>query len=114
MFNAIRVDYEPLRSLAFGSIGSNYVAVGTPFSHPVRVLKVTNLTDANLLVSFDGITNEDVVGAGGFYLYDFTSNRTDLGGGFEQPAYDQIYVKQESTAATKGTVYITVIYASVA
>lgn len=110
--SSILARYEDLRSLAFGDISGIYAAVGTPFANPVRILKVTNLTDANLLVSFNGIDNKDIVAANGFYLYDYASDRADMAGTLEQQAGTRIYVKQESDAATSGSVYVTVIYAS--
>jgi len=110
--SSIRIRYETLRSLAFGGISGAYAPVGTSFAHPVRILKVTNLTDANLLISFNGIDNMDVVAAQASYVYDYASNKNDMGGSLEQPQGDRLYVKQESTAATSGSVYVTIIYAS--
>ena len=51
--SSVRVRYEILRSLGFAAISGVYAGVGTPFANGVRILKVTNLTDANLLISFD-------------------------------------------------------------
>ncbi len=108
--NAVRAEWENLRSLAFGGISANYALVGTPLQDSTRMLKLTNLTDAALLISFDGVSDKDVIAAGSAWIYDITSNRTDLGGDFEIPAFRSIYVKQESSAATSGTLYVTVIY----
>jgi hypothetical protein len=110
--SSIRVRFEDLRSLAFGSISGTYTAVGTPFSNPVRILKVTNLTDANLLVSFNGIDDKDIVAANGFFLYDFSTNKSDAAGLLEQSAGDRLYIKDDGSAATSGSVYVTVVYAS--
>lgn len=109
---AIKVRYETLRSLAFGSIGASYAAVGSALANPVRILKVTNTTDADLLVSMDGVNNMDIVAASGFYLYDFASNASEKGGLLEQQANQIVYVKQASGAPTLGSVYVTVVYAS--
>jgi len=110
--NAIRVKYETLRSLAFGSVGAAYVGVGAAFANPVRILKVTNTTDADLLVSFDGVTDMDVVPAQSYYLYDYTSNNSLSGGIFEQASGQRLYVKEAAGAPTLGSVYVTVIFAS--
>lgn len=106
------VRFEGLRSLAFGGISGTYAGVGAKFANPVRVLKITNLSDANLLISFNGVDDMDVVGANGFCLYDWGSNKANQAGYFDQSAGDRLYVKQESGAPTSGSVYVTVIYAS--
>lgn len=110
--NAVRVRYEQLRSLDWTLITANYVAVGTALENPVRVLKITNLTDTNLLISINGLTDHDVVPANGFCLYDYGANKSDQGGFLELPAVDRIYVKQEAAPPTFGLVYVTVIYVS--
>lgn len=108
----IRVAYEPLRSIAFGDVTTSYQAVGDPFANPVRILKVTNLTDQDMLISFDGTTDHDVVAANGFYLYDYASNKSSVGGLLEQPQNNQIYIKAEGTLPGSGNIYVTVVYAS--
>jgi len=109
---AVRIRYEPLRSLAFGSISGSYVGVGTSFANPVRILKVTNTTDADLFVSFDGINTYDVIAASSAWIYDYGSNRTDTGGQLDQALGERVYVKEVSGAPSAGAVYVTVIYAS--
>lgn len=111
MSNAIRVLYEPLRSLAFGGISGAYAGVGASFAHPVRILKVTNTTDAALLISFDGSTNHDVVAASSAWIHDYSANREANGDQLDQAQGTRIYVKQVS-APTLGTVYVTVIGAT--
>lgn len=108
-----RVRYEPLRSLAFSSMAVTYNPVGTAFVNPVRIMKVYNTTDQDLAVSFDGITDEDVVTAGGFYLYDFCSNNSAQGGILEQPAGQIFYIRYfTGLAPSEGHVYVTIIYAA--
>jgi len=111
--SAQRVAFEDLRSLGFASIGSGYTAVGAAFANPVRILEIENTTDINLIISFDGVHDKTFIAANSFKIYDYDSNRNDMGGNFEQPKGTTLYVKQETvTAATKGNVYVTVIYAS--
>lgn len=112
ILSAIRLRFEPLRSLAFGSITGTYAGVGTPFVHPIRLLKVTNLTDENIIVSFDGITDHDVVAANGFFLYDYASNKADQAGVLEQSVGTRLYIKAESALPTLGNLYVTVQYAA--
>lgn len=70
--SAIR--FDSLRTLAFGSIGANYTAIQTPISHAWRAFKATNTTDALLFISFDGTTDNLIVPADGFVLYDIGAN----------------------------------------
>jgi hypothetical protein len=112
--SSVRARYEPLRSILFSGISGVYAGVGLPFENPVRILKVTNNTDKNILVSLDGINDHDIVAANGFFLYDYTSNKSNSGGLLEQPQGDRIYVKAEAAdnLPTIGTLYVTVVYAS--
>ena len=112
LVSSVRVRYEPLRSIAFSGISAVYAGVGLPFSNPVRILKVSNFTDANVLVSLNGIDDHDVVAANGFFLYDYTSNKANAAGLLEQPQGDRIYVKAVSTLPTAGNLYVTIVYAS--
>ena len=109
--NGIRIRYETLRSLGFASISGTYAAVGTAFANPVRILKITNTTDAALIISFDGVNNMDIVAAKSAWIHDYCSNKSINGGELDQSVGDRVWVKQV-TAPTVGTVYVTVIYAS--
>ena len=111
--SAQRVKWNPLKSLAFGSIGAAYVGLGIPLEEPIYLLKVQNFTDQNLLISFDGITDHDVIAANGGWVYDFGSNKSDASGGLWVPQGVRIYIKQEGgVAPTTGSVYAASVYAS--
>jgi len=112
LVSSIRVRYEPLRSIDGASITGIYQGVGLPFANPVRILKVTNFTNENILISLNGVDDHDIVGASGFFLYDYASNKADAAGLLEQPQGDRIYVKAEDTLPTLGNLYVTVVYAS--
>jgi len=111
--NAVILRFEDLRSLAFGGISGVYAGVGTGSTNAIRMIKVTNLTDATLLISFNGIDDKDVIAASSAFIYDYGSNTSIQGGALEQPSGTRIFVKQASGAATSGTVYVTIIYVSV-
>lgn len=98
---AIVVVPEPLRSLAFGSIGMSYVPVGSIFGDPIRLMKIINTMNVDIIVSYDGITDHDYVPAGGFTLYDFSSNNLNNVGWFLK-SDTQIYVKVTSAPASGG------------
>lgn len=110
--SAAIIKFETLRSVAFGGIGANYAAVGGVFNNPIRILKVSNETNASVLISMNGIDDHDIVAGNGVFVYDFTGNASAQAGVLELQAQKRIYVKQAGAAPTSGTLYITAIYAS--
>lgn len=99
---------DPIRSLAFASIGITYLPIGTPFQHPVRILKIVNTTSSDMLVSFDGTSDNDIVPMGGFTLYDLTTNHNETAGWFFKIG-TQVYIKY-LVAPTSGAVYVVALY----
>lgn len=109
--NGVTVAFDILRELAYTDFTDAFVAVGSAFAYPVRLIKLINTSDVDLYVSDDGVHNKDKIPAGGFALYDWSSNKTDLGGAFLQAQGTQLYVVPVSGSASKGSVSITVVYA---
>src|SRR6185369_1385282 len=101
----VRVD--GLRSLAAGSISVTYATVGGAFTHAMRLFKIVNNTDGDLTVSFDGGNDNDFIPAGGFTLYDCTTNKTGSNSTFVFQNGTQVFVK--GTPST-GSVYVVVIF----
>lgn len=108
---AVRWRPEELRSLAFGSVGASYTALGSAMENPIVNYKISNGTDANIIISFDGVTNHDFVAANGFTLYDVQANH-GKGLAFALTKGAMVYVKRESAAPTSGSVYLTAFYAA--
>jgi hypothetical protein len=102
----VRVD--AYRTVAFGSISGTYAALGTPFTHPMRLIKIVNTCDTAMNISFDGTTNNDFIPAGSFALYDLTANQETQSGFYFQIG-TQVYVKQ-ATAPSSGAVYLIALY----
>ncbi len=105
---SIVVSVDGLRSLGFGSISGTYAAIGTPFGHPMRLIKVVNTCDAGMIISFDGINDNDFIPASSFALYDISTNEAGPDGWFFRTG-TQVYVKQLS-APSSGSVYVTAMY----
>jgi hypothetical protein len=101
--------FDAYRIVAFGSLTTSYTVLGTPLAHSTRILKFVNTTDADVSISFDGTTNNDYIPAGGFSLYDVTSD-AGSDGQFSIQKNTQLYVKQMS-ASTKGSVVVICVYA---
>lgn len=106
MSNIVRVD--KLRSTAFGSITTSYTTLGLVFTHAMRILHFVNTTNGDILISFDGTNDNLFIPAGGFILYDFTSDE-DSTERFRFQNDTQVYVKY-STAPSSGAVYLMCTY----
>lgn len=107
----IRFRMDALRSLAFGGIGAAYAAIGASFTQNVRIIKFTNLTNASVLISFNGVTDNIILPAQSFTLYDLTTNKV-RDDGFFIDIGTVVYVKQgPSGAPGSGAVYLETVYA---
>jgi hypothetical protein len=106
---ASRLQFETLRSLAFGSISGAYMGVGTSITHPARAIMVNNTTDVLLIFSMDGVNNHFVVPATTSIVLDIQANKS-LMSGFYLGQGDRLYVKDNGDAATLGAVYFSVMY----
>lgn len=106
---AVRFQFEPLRTLAFGGISGTYASIGTPFVHPSRLLYIVNTTDADLTFSDDGVNDQFVIPATSYILLDIGSNKTMLGGSLNIAQGTTIYVKG---FPIEGSVYLTTAYGS--
>ncbi len=94
-----------LRSVAFGSITSSYVAFGSALATPVVVVAFKNNTNGIILVSTDG-TNDKLVYPGLSYgVYDLRTNAPE-GDPFYLPQALQFYVKYSGSAPTSGSFYM--------
>ncbi len=104
---------DTLRSLGSASIGAAFVAVGTPALMPVHVLCITNTTDADMIISDDGINNKLIIPKASFKLIDVSANRDEFNPAnvLMFAARTQYYVKQVGAPST-GSVYIEIIYGS--
>lgn len=102
---------DSLRTIAFGDISGSFAAVGTPIQHNWRVFKITNNTDGDMILSFDGTTDNLFVPKNSFTLYDLSTNAPPVSqvDNLVLALQTQFYVKQ-STAPTSGDVWIEGFY----
>ena len=105
---SIRLVPDTAKTLAFGAIAAGYMGVGAAFDHPVRILMIQNLTDAQLMFSFDGINDHVPLPREGYLLLDVTANKATEGG-FYIAEGTRVYVKQIEVP-TVGSVYVTTFY----
>lgn len=105
---AVRLAPEPIRSLAAGSVVAGYTAVGSALAYPARIIIFNNLTDEDVMFSFDG-TNDHVAIAGpGSFVLDVCANKA-LADGLFIAQGTTFYVKRIGTPSS-GSVYISVFY----
>ena len=105
--NIVRVD--AVRTILFSApIPASYTQFGVPFSHAMRVVHFINNTDGDMMISFDGTTDNIPILAGSFDLYDLTSDQ-DANESFRYENGTQIWIRY-LTAPTKGSVYMVCIY----
>ncbi len=115
--------YEPMRSLAFGSLTTSYVALansgGAPLLHPARQVLVKNSTDKAIIIgwsnstvastvtdAFELLSNESIV-------LDITTNKTPVAGNLVMGQGEIIYAKLTAAGApASGNVRATVFYAA--
>lgn len=105
MSNQQVVSFDPLRTLAYTSVTTSYVAVGGALAHPVRLICITNNTDGDMLFSVDGSTDVLIVPATSFKLFDLCTNKYLVDQQWLLRSGTQFYVKYASSP-TKGAVYI--------
>lgn len=106
-----KAQVDALRSTAFGSITGSYVAVGSAFAYQARIICFTNTTNEDMFFSMDGSTDQLIVPAGSFKLFDVTMNHRPVNmDDFCFAIGTQWYVKY-SAAPNAGAVYIEVVYA---
>ena len=103
---------DAIRTLAAASITGAYATLGAPLTHNWRTFKVTNMTDGDILISLDGTTDNFFVPAGGFTLYDLSTNSPPISelDNFVMGINSQFYVKA-NTATTTKDVWLEGIYA---
>ena len=104
----IRLGVDPVRELAFGSISSSYMGVGSAFDKPIRLIVFQNFTDAGLMFSFDGINDHLPLPSNGYVVLDVTANKT-RGEGYYIAEGTRIYVKEIGTPSSN-SVYVTAFY----
>jgi hypothetical protein len=102
---------DPLRTLAYTSLEATFVAIGPPLAHQARIICFTNTSDGDVIFTMDPSQDELIVPAGGFKLFDITTNHRPVNqDDFCFAIGTQWYVRY-AAMPTKNAVYIEVLYA---
>lgn len=107
--NSIHVSPVPLQSLPFSSISGTYAQLGT-INSAVVIIKFTNTTDVNLIISTDPTlaVGTDIAPVGISYgVYDIGANVPQSKQVFFSPRV--FFVKSESADPTEGAIYLTIL-----
>lgn len=104
--------YDILKTKGHAAITGSYTTLGSVVSHLWRAFCLTNNTNGDLFISFDGTNDNIFLPANGFRLYDVCANGNPL------TAIDnlligintQLYVRY-STAPTSGDLWLEALYA---
>lgn len=108
-----RARFIELRGEASPIALTPWVAVGSPIEEPLRILKISNNTDQNIIISTDAATEMEFVAANGFSLWDLGANQDWQASTLQFARGTQFYVKAATAPTTTGDVIITGIYAGV-
>lgn len=101
---------DVLRTVAFSGIAATYNPIGTAISHNWRVWRITNPSDGDLFISFDGVNDNLFIAAGTFVLYDISTNSDqDASVPLSMSKGTQYYVRYSTAPTTKG-VYLEGFY----
>lgn len=107
-----KAEIDVLRTLGFADIDSTFVAVGSPQDFQARIICFTNTTPEDVVFSMDGDTDQLIVPAGSFKLFDITTNHRPVNqDDFSFAIGTQWYVKYASDSPASGSVYIEIVYA---
>jgi hypothetical protein len=102
---------DTLRTLAFGAIGATFVPVGPPLAFPARIICFTNTANTDVIFSMDGTTDQVLVPAGSFKLFDITTNHRPVNQDDFCFANGTQWSVRYAAAPASGAVYIEVVYA---
>ena len=104
-----RASFEPIREIAFGSVGAAYTAVGTALTDNARLVRLVNTMNTEVYISLDGVTDVIRMAAGSFYLMDLSTNKVRDDGLFL--AVGTIFYVKQVIAPGSGNLWIEVLYA---
>ena len=107
---SLKVKYDPIRSIAFGSIGNTHSPIGGRLTNYIILLEICNTTDSDIFISFSGKIDHIIVPAKIHMVKDYATNKVN-GDSWGLAAGDFFQVRYIDTAPKEGKVYISAAYA---
>jgi hypothetical protein len=103
------VRFDPIRAMASASITTSYQPIGF-LSAPSTPAPFQHGTNGDVLISFDGVTDNAIALANTFDLYDLTSDE-DTNESFRYQLGTQVYIRYVSAPGSPtNTFYLVAIY----
>lgn len=96
-----KIKLAPMQSLAFGSVGAAYTAIGTPTSVPIQEVVFQSSLNQDVLISDDGVTDKIYVRAGQSFPF-ISAGLLDGQREVAVPKGTQYFVKQATLAPASG------------
>lgn len=112
--NSIRAEHLPVYSLGFAGVLAGYsplvnAAATSAIPFPARLVLVQNYTDADIMVSYNGIDDHYPLKSGGVVIFDYCSDSATNVTGLFIPTNTIFYAKRLAGAPTSGSVYVSVV-----
>ncbi len=104
-----RAVFEPIREIAFGSIGATYTPVGGAITDHARLIRFVSTLDTEVYISLDAINDHIRLTPNGFFLIDLSSNKVRDDGLFL--AIGTIFYIKEVVSPSSGELWIEVMSA---
>ena len=105
--------FDTLRTKGFAAITGSYTTVGSPIAFNFRLFDLTNNTDGDLFISFDGTHDNMFLPAASMKVRDLSTNSPPIktSDNFVLAIGTQIYVRY-NTAPTAGDLWVEGSYAT--
>lgn len=112
-FNSIRFAADAMSTTGFAAITAGagaYVSAHTGLVNAARMVILKNQTDALLIVSMNGATDNIALAAGDQMILNICSNRTESGSAWVAGLGQRFFVKYSGAVATSGSLFISSFY----
>lgn len=103
-----RADFDVLRSLAAGSIGASYTAIGSPLQYRFVAINFKNDTNGDVIVSNDGVNGKLFFPANSYDAWDVRTNAPNFTN-LVFPIGTQFYLMQGPNVPSTGNFYIEIL-----
>ena len=111
MASGLRIFPDTIRSADSAVFDGTFQVLGSSLTHASPLMKFVNDSNVLVTISWDDLNAHDILPAGSFALYDFSSDAGTVRGLFAAKG-TQFYVKGTAGGTNAGLVYLVVFYSS--
>ena len=107
-----RVGFEAVKTFDLATLSASYQLVGTVLANASVYLRIKNTSAVAVTISFDGVTDHDIIPAGEAVPYNFGSNAQSTAGDnrFALAKGTGIYAKGAAAGGAGTLLIVTSIY----